>query len=55
MVKRRFLQLGITEETQIDVDKNMCKTDDKNRRKNEFMSSQTFHLTYCGRVQKTIV
>jgi hypothetical protein len=34
--------LGTTAETRNGVGKNTCETDDKNRTKTQFMSSQTF-------------
>jgi hypothetical protein len=39
-------------ETQIDANKNTRKTDDKNRTKTQFMSSQAFHQTPDMRVQE---
>jgi hypothetical protein len=33
--------------------KNTCETDNKNRTKNQLMSSQAFHRTTCRHVQKT--
>jgi hypothetical protein len=45
--------LGITVETQNDASKNTCETDDKNQTKTQFISSQVFYRTSCGRVQET--
>jgi hypothetical protein len=47
--------LGTAAETWIDAGKNTCERDDKTQTKNQFMSSQAFHRTPCGRVQETTV
>jgi hypothetical protein len=39
-------------ETQIDASKNMCKIDDKNQIKTQFIFSQSFHRTLGGRVRE---
>jgi hypothetical protein len=44
--------LGTAAEIQIGVNKNTCEIDDKNRIKEQFISSQVFYRTTGGRVQK---
>jgi hypothetical protein len=39
-------------ETHINVDKTTCEINDKNRIEEEFISSQIFHRTPGGRIQK---
>jgi hypothetical protein len=44
--------LGTAAKTKINVGKIMCEIDDKNRIEELFISSQAFHQTTAGRVQK---
>jgi hypothetical protein len=46
--------LGTATEIQIGVSKNTCEIDDKNRIKEQFISSQLFYRTTGGHVQKII-
>jgi hypothetical protein len=48
-------ELGTVAEIRIDASKNMCETNDKNRIKTQFMSSQSFHRTSYVRVRETTV
>jgi hypothetical protein len=45
--------LGTTAETHNNASETTCKIDNKNRIKEQFISSQTFHRTPGGRVRKT--
>jgi hypothetical protein len=45
--------LETTAETKNGASETTCKIDDKNRLEKQFISSQTFHRTPDGRVQKT--
>jgi hypothetical protein len=47
--------LGTTTETRIGASRNTCEIDDKNWIKEQFISSQIFHRTPRGRVQKITV
>jgi hypothetical protein len=46
--------LGISAETQIGVSQNTSEIDDKNRIKEQFISSQAFHRITGGRVREII-
>jgi hypothetical protein len=45
--------LGTTAETQNDASKTTSEIGNENQIENQFMSSQTFHITPDGHIQKT--
>jgi hypothetical protein len=47
--------LGNTAETRINASKKTSETDDENQTKTQFMSSQAFRQTPCGRVQEAAI
>jgi hypothetical protein len=47
--------LGIAALTQIDATKTMCEIDDKYQIEEQFISSQIFHRTPDGHIQKITV
>jgi phosphotransferase system IIB component len=47
--------LGNIEETRHNAGKNTCEIDDENQINEQYISSQEFHQTASGRVQKIIV